>query len=61
MSTAGIPVGVVTSGNFAPTLGHCVALALLEPSVEIGDDVVFDVRGTAVPGRVSPTPFLGRR
>ncbi len=60
-SPAGETIGVVTSGNFAPSLGTCVALALVEPSVVIGDDVVLDVRGSTLPGRVSPTPFLGRR
>lgn len=60
-SAAGDTIGVVTSGNYAPSLGNCVALALVDPSVEVGDDVFLDVRGTALPGRVSSTPFLTRR
>lgn len=58
LSEAGERLGTVTSGNFSPTLGHCVALALLDPEVEVGDTVVLDVRGTAVPGRVTVTPFV---
>ena len=33
----GAPVGVVTSGNFSPELGHGIALAFVPPDVEIGD------------------------
>jgi aminomethyltransferase len=51
-------VGEVTSGNFSPMLGCGIALALLEPSVEIGDEVVVDVRGTPLPMSVVKTPFL---
>jgi aminomethyltransferase len=39
-------------------LGCGIALALLEPSVEIGDEVVVDVRGTPLPMSVVKTPFL---
>jgi glycine cleavage system T protein (aminomethyltransferase) len=52
------PVGVVTSGNFSPVLGHGIALAFMPPSVEIGTKVVVDVRGIGVPGLVVPTPFV---
>jgi aminomethyltransferase len=54
-------VGVVTSGNFSPTLGHAIALALLDPSVQVGDIVDVDVRGTPVRASVVDTPFVGRR
>ena len=33
----GEAVGVVTSGNFSPELGHGIALAFVPPDVEIGD------------------------
>ncbi|HEX7096413.1 MAG TPA: glycine cleavage system aminomethyltransferase GcvT [Acidimicrobiales bacterium] len=56
----GKPVGVVTSGNFSPTLGHAIALALLDPSLDVGASVEVDVRGSAVTARVVPTPFVGR-
>jgi aminomethyltransferase len=51
-------VGEVTSGNFSPVLGCGIALALLEPSIEIGDELVVDVRGTPLPMSVVKTPFV---
>jgi glycine cleavage system T protein (aminomethyltransferase) len=54
-------VGEVTSGNFSPVLGHGIALAFLPPSLEAGAEVELDVRGQALPARVVPTPFVGRR
>jgi aminomethyltransferase len=56
----GTPVGVVTSGNFSPTLGHAVALALLDPSIDVGATVQLDVRGTPVDAAVVATPFVRR-
>jgi aminomethyltransferase len=56
----GEPVGVVTSGNFSPTLGHGIALALLPPDVGEGDDLAIEVRGDRVPARVVTTPFVPR-
>jgi aminomethyltransferase len=53
-------VGVVTSGNFSPVLGHGIALALVDPAVEIGDAVAIDVRGSRLPGTVVATPFVAR-
>ena len=52
------PVGMVTSGNFSPILGHGIALALMPPDTEIGTQVVVDVRGTGLTGRVTSTPFI---
>ena len=51
-------IGTVTSGNFSPLLGHGIALAFLEPTVSIGDDVSIDVRGSMLAGRVVTTPFV---
>jgi aminomethyltransferase len=56
----GAPAGIVTSGNFSPTLGHGIALAFLPPEVEAGAEVAIDVRGEATPARVVPTPFVTR-
>jgi aminomethyltransferase len=50
-------VGEVTSGNFSPALGSGIALAFVPPDLPEGADVAIDVRGTAVPARVVPTPF----
>jgi len=57
----GSVVGEVTSGNFSPTLGHGIGLALLDPTVEAGAEVMVEVRGRALAARVVPTPFVGKR
>ena len=54
------PVGVITSGNFSPVLGHGIALAFMPPATSIGTEVVVDVRGTGLPGRVVATPFVDK-
>jgi aminomethyltransferase len=38
-------MGEITSGTFSPTLKHGIALALVDPSLQIGDSVIVDVRG----------------
>ncbi|MGB6057241.1 MAG: glycine cleavage system aminomethyltransferase GcvT [Microthrixaceae bacterium] len=57
----GEQVGVTTSGNFSPTLGHGIALAFLSPEIEPGDNVDIDLRGTAVPAKVVKLPFVARQ
>jgi aminomethyltransferase len=57
-SADGDVVGEVTSGTFSPTLKQGIALALLEPTVAEGDDVVVDVRGRDVTARVVRPPFV---
>jgi aminomethyltransferase len=54
----GDDVGVVTSGNFSPELGHGIALAFLPPDAVEGDEYVIDVRGTDLAARVVALPFL---
>lgn len=56
----GSPVGVTTSGNFSPILGHGIALAFLPPHVEVGQHVEIDVRGSALPGSVVQLPFVAK-
>jgi aminomethyltransferase len=51
-------VGVVTSGNFSPVLGHGIALAFLPPSMETGTVLEIDVRGSRLSGVVANTPFV---
>jgi aminomethyltransferase len=60
VSRGGEVVGVVTSGNFSPTLGHGIALAFLPPDTVDGDEVTIDVRGRAVPALVTKLPFVRR-
>lgn len=56
----GSPVGRVTSGGYAPTLGAGVALAALEPPIRPGDRVDIDLRGHPVSARVVAPPFVDR-
>jgi len=51
-------VGEITSGTFSPTLKQGIALALLDTSVAIDDEVVVDVRGRASRFRVVKPPFV---
>lgn len=51
-------VGVVTSGNFSPVLGHGIALALLDPSCSIGESVSVRVRESEIDGRIVQRPFV---
>lgn len=57
LSSSGREVGVITSGNFSPALGHGIALAMLEPTVQIGDIVEIDARGRTVEAAVVELPF----
>lgn len=61
LANDGSIVGTVTSGNFSPTLGHCIALALCTTDVAIGDHVSLDVRGTSIPGEVCALPFVKKK
>jgi aminomethyltransferase len=54
----GAVVGEVTSGNFAPSLGHGIALAFLPPTIEPGATVTVDLRGRELVARVVKPPFV---
>ena len=60
MVVDGEPVGVVTSGNFSPELGHGIALAFVPPDTRIGDTLAIDQRGSTVPAQVVKLPFVRR-
>lgn len=51
-------IGEVTSGTFSPTLKQGIALALIDPSVGMGDEVFVDVRGKQLPFSVVKAPFV---
>lgn len=48
----------MTSGTFSPTLKQGIALALLDRSVAVGDEVVISVRGRDLPAQVVKPPFV---
>jgi aminomethyltransferase len=51
----------VTSGSLAPSLGHAVAMALVEPgSAASGTALEVLVRDTPQPATVVPLPFYRR-
>ena len=55
---AGAELGEVTSGTFSPTLRKGIALALLEPDLEVGTTVMVDVRGRSEAFTVTKPPFV---
>ncbi|MCL9758929.1 glycine cleavage system aminomethyltransferase GcvT [Frankia sp. AiPa1] len=57
-SSAGDPIGEVTSGTFSPTLREGIGLALLDRGVAEGDTVHVDVRGRPSPMTVVRPPFV---
>jgi aminomethyltransferase len=57
----GKPIGTVTSGTFAPTLGQSLAMALVESSAAApGTPLVVEVRGHEEPAMVVKLPFYRR-
>jgi aminomethyltransferase len=61
LDASGSEIGFISSGNFSPTLGHCVAMAFVEPTTKVGDTVSMDVRGTLIAGSVVATPFVAKK
>jgi hypothetical protein len=58
----GAPVGVVTSGTHAPTLGMAIALAYVTEALTApGTALAVEIRGRTVPAEVVTTPFYRRR
>lgn len=57
----GEEVGRVTSGNFSPVLGCGIALAFLEPGVELGERVQVEIRGSTEDASVVDPPFVSPR
>jgi aminomethyltransferase len=54
----GTVVGRTTSGTFSPTLGIGIALALVRPSVGLGDELELDIRGRRLGVTVVKPPFV---
>lgn len=57
----GVNVGIVTSGVLSPSLGHPIALALVETEhAAEGSILSADVRGTELPMTIVASPFYRR-
>jgi aminomethyltransferase len=55
-------VGAVTSGGFAPTLGHPIAMAYVDAAhASEGTALELEVRGKRLPARVVAMPFVPHR
>lgn len=54
----GQPIGTVTSGNQALSIGKAIALLLLDQAVEEGDVLEIEIRKRTVPAKVVALPFL---
>ncbi len=55
-------VGMVTSGAFAPTLGHSIAMAYVDAAqASIGTELEIEVRGKRLPAKVVAMPFVPHR
>jgi aminomethyltransferase len=58
LDRGGKKVGTATSGCFAPSLGHAVALAYVNrESAEIGTELTLSGERGEIPGKISPLPF----
>jgi hypothetical protein len=57
----GEPVGVVTSGGFAPSLGAPIALALIDAGVAADAALWGEVRGRRLPVTLTTPPFVAHR
>ena len=53
-----VPLAAVASHTSSMKLGTGIALAFVPPTVEVGDEVAIDIRGTAVPAKVVKPPFV---
>ena len=56
-----LQVGVTTSGNYAPSLEHGIALALVDRTIKLGTKVAIDVRGALLEGVVVNLPFIAKK
>jgi aminomethyltransferase len=62
LDASGTPIGVVTSGGFAPSLGKAIALGFVPPDQsQTGTRLAVAVRGRSQPAEVVPTPFVPHR
>jgi aminomethyltransferase len=54
----GMPVGVVTSGSYGPSVDRYIAMAYVPAAhAAVGTELAVEIRGQARPARVVKTPF----
>jgi aminomethyltransferase len=59
--TSEVPVGTITSGVLSPTLGHPIAMAMVDADyAEVGATLSADIRGTRLEYTVTELPFYRR-
>lgn len=51
-------IGEITSGTFSPTLKKGIALAMLDSGIEIGDEIMVQVRKNMAKATVTKPPFV---
>ena len=56
--THDLPVGHITSGTFSPSLRKGIALALINSQIQLGAEVLVDVRGRPEVFVVTKPPFV---
>jgi len=56
----GTAVGVLTSGNFSPVLGHGIGLGLGDPDLAPGTAVEIELRGRRLDATVVALPFVAK-
>ena len=54
----GVPVGLLSSGNFSPVLEHGIGMGLLAPELEEGTDVTVVLRGREIAASLTALPFV---
>lgn len=56
--SSGNDCGLITSGTFSPSLKKGIALALLSPSLAVGEKVIVDVRGRDSVAEIVALPMM---
>lgn len=54
----GVHIGEVTSGTMSPTIGGGIALAILQNSLNVGDEVQVQIRQSLHPAKIVKPPFV---
>ena len=54
----GVQVGEVTSGTMSPTISSGIALAMLQNSLNVGDEVQVQIRNALHPAKIVKPPFV---